>query len=135
MQKRAKKVDVEGNLAGPMSYNNVKNSTSSSVGSDEDGGLFDETISAFLKRRDHAENLMIDAIKYGFSSALRPYFNKPQWLTVDDDSEASRSCSCTADSEWANSFQTVTNPFFLSVTAELDQPLQVCSLISTSCDI
>ncbi len=99
LQKRAKKTDVEGNLAGPMSYTDVKNSTSRSVGSDEDGGLFDETISAFLKRRDHAESLMVEAIKYAFPSALRPYFNKPQWLTVDDDSEAGGSCPCTSDPE------------------------------------
>jgi hypothetical protein len=57
------------------------------VGSDEDGALFDETSNSFKKRRNHAEGLMIDAIKYGFPSSFRPYFNKPQWLTVDDDSE------------------------------------------------
>jgi RAD50-interacting protein 1 len=87
LQRRARKTDIEDNLAGPMSYADVKSSTSVSVGSEEDGALFDETITAFKKRRDHAEGLMAEAIKYAFPSSFRPYFNKPQWLTVDDDSE------------------------------------------------
>jgi hypothetical protein len=75
-----------------MSHADVKSSTSASMGSDEDGALFDETIIAFKKRRDHAEGLIVETLKYGFPSALRPYFNKPQWLTVDDDSENGKSC-------------------------------------------
>jgi len=58
------------------------------VGSDEDGGLFDETITAFNSRRHHAERLMVESLKYSFPNALRPYFHKPQWLNVDDDSDA-----------------------------------------------
>jgi hypothetical protein len=46
LQRRAKKTDLGDNLAGPMSHADVKNSTSASVGSDEDGALFDETIKA-----------------------------------------------------------------------------------------
>jgi RAD50-interacting protein 1 len=90
LQKRAKKKDVDDNLAGSMTYSDVKNSTSASMGSDEDGGLFDETISAYKKNcRDRAEYLMVDAIKYTFPGALRPYTSKPKWLTVDDDPDAS----------------------------------------------
>jgi RINT-1/TIP-1 family protein len=74
---------------GPMTYSEVKNSASASMGSDEYGGLFDETISAYKNCRDHAEYLMIDAIKYTFLGALRPYISKPQWLTVDDDPDGS----------------------------------------------
>ncbi len=74
-----------------MSHADVKSSTSASVGSDEDGALFDETIIAFKKRRDHAEGLMAEALRYAFPGILRPYFNKPQWLTVDDGSENSKS--------------------------------------------
>jgi RAD50-interacting protein 1 len=88
LQRRAKKTDVDDNLAGPISYTDVRNSTSLSVGSDEDGALFDETITAFRKRRDHAEILVIEAIQYAFPSSLSPYINKPQWLTVDDDSDS-----------------------------------------------
>jgi RAD50-interacting protein 1 len=93
LQRRAKKTDLDDNLAGPISHADVKSSTSASVGSDEDGALFDETIIAFKKRRDHAEGLIVEALKYGFPSTLRPYFNKPQWLTVDDDSESGKSCN------------------------------------------
>jgi hypothetical protein len=114
LQKKAKKTDLEDNLAGPMSYTDVKNSTSASVGSDEDGGVFDETSTAFQKRRDHSELLMVEAIKYAFPGTLRPYFNKPQWLTVDEE----------ADTGWFTSklviftsnvltlFKSPANPFF-----------------------
>lgn len=84
------RTDEDDNLAGPMSYKDVKSSTSASVGTDEDGALFDETIAAFRKRRDHAETLMIEAIINAFPGTFRSYFNKPQWLTVDDDSESSK---------------------------------------------
>ncbi|KAI9731424.1 MAG: hypothetical protein M1818_007814 [Claussenomyces sp. TS43310] len=87
LQTRARKTDVDDNLAGPMSFTDVRNSTSASVGSEEDGGLFDETTAAFRKRRDHAERLMVEALKHGWPNALRPYFHKPQWLTVDSDPE------------------------------------------------
>ena len=87
LQKKAKKTNLEDNLAGPMSYTDVKNSTSIFVGSDEDGGVFDETITAFQKRRDHSERLIVGAIKYAFPSILRPYINKPQWLTVDEEAD------------------------------------------------
>ena len=85
--------DPEDDLVGPMSYIDVKKSTSTSLGSDEEGSVFDETISAYKKRRDHSERLMVEAIKYAFPSTLRPYFNKPQWLTVDEE----------ADTGWFNS--------------------------------
>lgn len=94
LQRKAKYTGLEDNWAGPMSYTDVKNSTSAFVGSDEDGGVFDETITAFQKRRDHSERLIVDAIKYGFLGTLRPYLNKPQWLTVDEE----------ADTGWLNSW-------------------------------
>ena len=75
-----------------MSHADVKSSTSASVGSDQDGALFDETIIAFKKRKDHAESLLVEALKYAFPNTFRPYFNKPQWLTVDDDSENGKEC-------------------------------------------
>ena len=87
LQRKAKTTGPEDNLAGPMSYVDVKNITSAFVGSDEDGGVFDETITAFQKRRDHSERLIIETIKYRFPSALRPYLNKPQWLTVDEEAD------------------------------------------------
>ena len=93
LQIKAKKKDLGDNLASPISYTDVKNITSASVGSDEDGAVFDETITAFQKRRDHSECLMVEAIKYAFPSILRPYLNKPQWLTVDEE----------ADTGWFNS--------------------------------
>lgn len=76
-----------------MSFADVKSSTSTSMGSDEDGGLFDETITAYKARRKHAKNLIVEAIKYAFPTSLRSYINKPQWLTIAEDSEAGMSTS------------------------------------------
>lgn len=110
-----------------MSYSDVKSSTSASVGSDEDGALFDETISAFKKRRYHAESLMVEAIRYTFPGSFRPYFNKPQWLTVDDDTENGKlGYSVLGFKDYETYNNEVNRLSLLSVTAELDQPLQVC---------
>jgi RAD50-interacting protein 1 len=89
LQKKAKTRDIDDNITGKMSYSEVRNSTSASMGSDADGGIFDETICAYKKNcRDRAEYLMIDAIKHNFPRALRPYINKTQWLAIDDESDA-----------------------------------------------
>lgn len=78
------------NLAEAMSYEAVKSSTSESVGSGADGAVFDETVNAYTKQRNHAELLMTESIKHSLPAALRAYTNKPNWLTVDI-SEAGKS--------------------------------------------
>lgn len=84
LQVRAKNTGREDNLAEQMSYEDVKSSTSAAVGSEEEGGLFDETIRSYRYRRDHAERLMTESIKYALVPSLRGYINKPNWLTVDN---------------------------------------------------
>ena len=84
LQIRAKKMGDADNLAEQMSYEDVKSSTSAAVGSEEEGGLFDETIASYKYRRDHAERLMTENIKYALVPTLRAYINKPNWLTVDN---------------------------------------------------
>jgi RAD50-interacting protein 1 len=74
---------VGDNLAEAMSYEAVRNSTSASVGSDDDGAVFDETVGAYKKRQKHAEQLMIESIRHSLPATLRAYINKPNWLTVD----------------------------------------------------
>lgn len=71
------------NLVEAMSYEAVRNSTSVSVGSDADGAVFDETVNAYTKQRDHAQLLMTESIKHSLPATLRAYTNKPNWLTVD----------------------------------------------------
>lgn len=58
------------------------------MGSDEEGGLFDETITAYKKQKKRAKILIVETIKYAFPTSLRSYINKPQWLTIAEDSEA-----------------------------------------------
>ena len=69
----------------------MKSSASVAAESDSDdhGGLFEETISAFRERSHHAEQLMIDNLKYSLPIIFRQYINKAQWLTVDEGSGAS----------------------------------------------
>lgn len=90
LQARAKKAGIEDNLAEQMSYEDVKSSTSAAVGSEEEGGLFDETMRSYRYRRDHAERLMIESIKYALTPSLRAYINKPNWLTVDNSDTGKR---------------------------------------------
>lgn len=107
LQARAKKSDDESNLAGGMSHDEVKERTSQSVGTNEDGGiLFDETIKAYSARRDTALEWLIAAVQESQSKAFRPYIQRTQWTTINEDSGP-------------------IDPYQLSITAELDEPLRV----------
>ena len=88
-----------------MSYKDVKGATSAAVGSDDEGSVWDVTINGFQGLRDRAEVLIIQAVKSNLPISFRNYFSKPQWTTVGDEPDLSS----------------------FSVTAELDQPLQVRS--------
>lgn len=104
---RAKENEDESNLAGGMSHDEVKGRTSKSMGSDEDGGiLFDETIKAYSARRKTALDWLIAAVQDSHSKAFRPYIQRVQWTTINDDSAA-------------------VDPYQLAITAELDEPLRV----------
>jgi len=107
LQKRARSTNTDSNLAGPKSFSDVRNSTSASMGSNEDGCLFDETIASFRNRKQHAEHLLIEALQSSLPSLLRSYVNKSQWLTVLDDADE------------------VSHSSLLPVTVELEQPLQI----------
>lgn len=88
-----------------MSYEVVRESTSLSVGSDDDGAVFDETIGAYKKRQSHAEQLMTESIKHSLPATLRAYINKPNWLIVDI-SEAGNSTLLLIDRFVTNMLQT-----------------------------
>ena len=79
-----------------MSHDHVKNRTSATVGSSEDGGiLFDETIAAYSNRRKTAEEYLVSALVSSHREAFRPYLVKPQWSSINGDS-SSRSSSAMA---------------------------------------
>lgn len=103
LQNRAKITDTSENLAGDMSYKEVKGATSEAVGSDDEGSVWDVTISGFHGLRDRTEALIIQAVKLSLPASFRSYFSKPQWTTVGDEPDITS----------------------VSVTSELDQPLQV----------
>jgi len=72
-----------------MSYDQVKDRTSSTVGTEEDGGvLFDETIAAYSQRRKRTQEFLSEALVESHRKAFRAYLQRPQWTTVADDSSA-----------------------------------------------
>ncbi len=92
-----------------MSYGQVKDRTSSTVGSEEDGGvLFDETIAAYSLRRKTAQEFLVSAVTDSQYKAFRPYLQRTQWTTIHEDASAA-------------------DPYQLAITAELDEPLRVRS--------
>ncbi|KAK0611526.1 TIP-1 family-domain-containing protein [Immersiella caudata] len=107
LQARAKVSEDQTNLAGGMSYDHVKGRTSSTVGTEDDGGvLFDETIAAYSARRKRAEEFLSEALVESQRKAFRAYLQRPQWSTIADDASAGDSCQ-------------------LAVTSELDEPLRI----------
>lgn len=105
LQNRAKVTTAESNLAGEMTYTEVKESTSDAVGSEDDGSVFDVTIASFERLRNRAEALLVQAIKSPFPTTFRPYITKTQWwMTV-------------GEAPLADEPQTI--------TAELDHPLHI----------
>lgn len=84
LQTRAANRSSGANFSGNMSYGDVKGKTSSSVGEEGDGGLFDETISAYSMRRKGALDLLVRALDAAHSRALRGYVNRAQWTTIGD---------------------------------------------------
>lgn len=86
LQTRAKASEDQANLAGGMSYDHVKDRTSSAVGTEQDGGvLFDETIAAYTQRRERAKDFLIEAIVDAHHKAFRGYLQRPQWTTINED--------------------------------------------------
>ncbi|KAE8445591.1 hypothetical protein EG329_013224 [Mollisiaceae sp. DMI_Dod_QoI] len=104
LQDRARGTRVEDNLAGDMSYTEVKDATSDAVGSEEEGSVFDKTIESYLNLRTKAEELIVSSLRKSFPTNFKQYITKPQWTTIGDLPQSS--------------------PSFVAVTAELDQPLQ-----------
>jgi len=87
-----------------MSYDQVKDRTSSAVGTEEDSGaLFDETIAAYSARRKRAEEFLSEALVDSHRKIFRAYLSRPQWTTIADD----------------------TDSYQLAITPELEEPLRV----------
>jgi len=86
LQTRARAAENKSKLAGDLSYDHVKDRTSSTVGTEDDGGvLFDETIAAYRERRRRAQELLCAAIIESQRKAFRAYLQRPQWTTLGED--------------------------------------------------
>lgn len=104
LQQRAKSTSADDNLAGQMTYATVKESTSTAVGSNAVGSVFDTTIEGFSRLQNRALDFLVQAPKSSFPQNFRQYLTTPQWTTVGDE---------------------VPNSHTLAITPELDLPLQV----------
>ena len=72
-------------ITGTMSYDDIKNRTSSSAGQEnDDGALFDETVAAYSQRRKAGQDLLVSALVESQSKAFRAYTTRVQWTTVGD---------------------------------------------------
>ncbi|KAG5945171.1 hypothetical protein E4U59_006267 [Claviceps monticola] len=71
-----------------------------------EGGIFEETVSAYSSRRQAAEQLLVSALAENHAKACRNYTYHVQWTTVGE--------AAILD-----------DPFQTSVTSELDEPLRV----------
>jgi hypothetical protein len=95
-----------------MSLDDVKDRTSSTVGSQSEGGiLFDETITAFSLRRKAAHDFLVGALAESHQKAFRAYSSRAQWMTISD-------------------VATPVDISQLAITPELDEPLRVSALYS-----
>ncbi|KAH7157120.1 TIP-1 family-domain-containing protein [Dactylonectria macrodidyma] len=91
-------------ITSTMSYDDVKNRTSSSAGQEnDDGALFDETVAAYSQRRKAGLDLLVSALVESQSKAFRAYTTRVQWTTVGD--------TAVLDD--------------LTITPELDEPLRI----------
>ncbi|ETS83986.1 hypothetical protein PFICI_05862 [Pestalotiopsis fici W106-1] len=103
LKTRVRQVDDQTNVVGGMSYDQVKDRTSSEIDSIANGSIFDETVKFYSKRRERAQAFLVDALAESHQSAFRPYLSKAQWSIVNVDSDPSQ----------------------YSITAELDEPLRI----------
>ncbi|KAI9724982.1 MAG: hypothetical protein M1812_000258 [Candelaria pacifica] len=108
LQDRAKARRNTGrNVAGPMTVEDVAERTSSSVGApNESGALFDETAGAYKRLRIRSEGIIVDLLTHDNREALKPYSRINPWSSLSYEPSSSSS---------------------ISVTAELDGPLQQLS--------
>ncbi|KXH68727.1 RINT-1 family protein [Colletotrichum salicis] len=107
LQGRATKEGETSRMSGEMSYEEVKDRTSSAVGSEaNDGVLFDETIAAYSLRRKTAQEFLVNALADSHYKAFRAYATRTHWTTISD-----------GGSE--------IDPSQLAVTPELDEPLRI----------
>ena len=76
----------ESNIAGSMSFAEVKESMSDTLGTNDNlGSVFDASITSYKERLlEPSAELLVQAFKYNFSPLFRPYVTRAQWTTVGE---------------------------------------------------
>ena len=112
-------------LSGEISYQEVKDRTSSAVGSTtDDGGLFDETIAAYALRRKAALDFMEAALVDSHNKAFRAYLSRTHWTPASEDNTIGP-CRGEIRRVMRGCANVLVDPSQLTITAQLDEPLRV----------
>ncbi|KAG9243861.1 RINT-1 family protein-like protein [Calycina marina] len=101
LKARVKKGSIsnDANLAGSMSYNEVKEAMSESLGTEDGlGSVFDALTSSYKERLlEPSADLLVQAFRNSFPILFRPYVDKAQWTTVGDVDESAIAISAELD--------------------------------------
>ncbi|CAH0019161.1 unnamed protein product [Clonostachys rhizophaga] len=101
---------------GNLSFDEVKGRTSSAMGEvEQDGALFDEMIASYSMRRSSAQTLLVSALVDSHSKSFRGYSSRAQFTTIGDASDLADTDNHQDD------------PWQLSISPELDEPLRILS--------
>ncbi|CAG9991437.1 unnamed protein product [Clonostachys byssicola] len=101
---------------GNLSFDEVKGRTSSAMGEvEQDGALFDEMIASYSMRRSSAQALLVSALVDSHSKSFRGYSSRAQFTTIGDASDLADTDNHQDD------------PWQLSISPELDEPLRILS--------
>ena len=123
LQYRAREKGQHGkNIAGSMSVTEVAERTSSNVGTEESGALFDETASAYRHLRVRTEEVMQENLSYDIRESLRPYGRLGTWSSIVPDPQSVSSMS--PSSELDNPVQKLTSYLDFLSKALGDAPLK-----------
>lgn len=109
------------NVAGSMSFDEVKDRTSSAMGEAVDGGVFDEMITAYTNRRKAAHDLLVHALVDSHSKPFRHYGSRVHFTTVGDSSVLGK---IGLPSRTTSSLTLVLDDAY-TISPELDEPLHI----------
>ncbi|PKS11227.1 hypothetical protein jhhlp_002988 [Lomentospora prolificans] len=125
LQSRSKGSEETRVLSGEISYQEVKDRTSSAVGSTtDDGGLFDETIAAYALRRKAALDFMEAALVDSHNKAFRAYLSRTHWTPASEDNTIGP-CRGEIRRVMRGCANVLVDPSQLTITAQLDEPLRI----------
>ncbi|KAF2758217.1 RINT-1 family protein [Pseudovirgaria hyperparasitica] len=126
LQDRARNSASLGKTTAAMSVTDVAEKTSSTVGSDGEGGaLFDETASAYQRLRVRAEKIIVETLNHAVSLALRPYTRINPWSTLPASGPSTSALpTTTTTAELDTTLHTLRESFTFLARAVAQAPLR-----------